>query len=511
MAKIGIDFGTTNSSLVAYDKESGIFEFLGAFGGTGKEKPIPSVVWYHDKDITVGKEAKENFNTFCDMPGHHIETSVKLKLGSEKKISVLGEPKEPYEIAAKILKHLKDTAEETAGKQNSRIDLRHAVFTVPINFTGKHRADLRKAAKNAGFDVNTFIHEPYAALVGYIYSGNKSLDEINNTSVLVFDWGGGTLDITAVRSYDNHLFELGTGALEGIAGDKFDEELVNLVMERTLKKYAGIIDAEDIKQAFADKKDLLLSTAEACKINLSSKPEVSFRVEYMLNESSGKTHHLIETIKRADFNACIEHHIKAAVDCINETLKAAELSHNEVAFVLMTGGSSNIPAVKDALTDIFGANVKWPKYPEFVIAQGAAVITEMNWTPYLSKGIFVKLANDSAHEVYKKFKLLVREEMPPSDLDFNCTDSRDAEARLIIEEGSSMENSELKRLKTPERKTLCTLNIPVKHEFKGYPDKVSVSFELDNDIVLHVKGRGHFANVEQAASIHNICFGMEMK
>ena len=237
MAKIGIDFGTTNSSLVAFDKESGQFS---CFTSTGTpDKPTPSVVWYHDKHVIVGKTAKEKVNAFSNMPGHHIETSIKSKLGSGKKISVLGRLVQPYEIVADIIKHIKKTAEtEKADSRNTNYN--QAVVTIPINFNGKQREELRKAFNLAGISIDTFIHEPFAALIGFMHTDPEMKKTLTsrNSHVLVFDWGGGTLDITIVKIEQNRLWELSTSELTGIAGDKFDEELMNLFSNRFIEKHS---------------------------------------------------------------------------------------------------------------------------------------------------------------------------------------------------------------------------------------------------------------------------------
>ena len=172
MAQLGIDFGTTNSLFVAYDKKRNQFTYFNFSG----DRPIPtsSTVWYHDNSISIGSDARENINTFAGVEGHHFEKSIKLKLGNEYGVNVFGNNVQPYMIAAEILRHIKRVAVEDWAAVQAGVDVHRAIFTVPINFNGIQREALRKAAHEAGIEVTTFIHEPFAAVVGYYFTKGKN-------------------------------------------------------------------------------------------------------------------------------------------------------------------------------------------------------------------------------------------------------------------------------------------------------------------------------------------------
>ena len=182
MAKIGIDFGTTNSLIVAYNKENNKFYYFN-YDKYDVTKPIPtsSTVWFHDNSIIVGSDAKDNINTYSGIEGHHFEKSIKLKLGHSHGVNIFGDIKQPCSIAAEILRFIKKVAIYDWKAEKSGVDLNSAIFTVPINFNGIQRLSLRKAAQEAGIQVTTFIHEPFAAIIGYFFTkeiGNSTNDVI---------------------------------------------------------------------------------------------------------------------------------------------------------------------------------------------------------------------------------------------------------------------------------------------------------------------------------------------
>lgn len=188
MPNIGIDFGTTNSVIVAYNKKKNEFTYFNfARGRGGAPIPTSSTVWYHDNIVEVGKNARDNINKYGDVEGHHFERSIKLKLGSGQNLNIFGASVKPYVVAGTILNHLKQTAINDWHADKAGVDLSRAVFSVPINFNGEARRDLRKSANEAGIDVTTFIHEPFAAIVGHFftkYQAEKSEDIVQKLKTL---------------------------------------------------------------------------------------------------------------------------------------------------------------------------------------------------------------------------------------------------------------------------------------------------------------------------------------
>lgn len=161
-----------------------------------------------------GQEAKHNLKGFANVTGNAFVASVKRRLGQEHNYSILGERKQAWEIAADIFRFLKRQASD-----DYKEDVDNVVVTVPVYYDSKARSDLRKAANAAGMQIKTFIHEPFAAVIGFCHSTGANIEALNGSNVMVFDWGGGTLDITIARIKDGRVFEVATAGLKDIAGD----------------------------------------------------------------------------------------------------------------------------------------------------------------------------------------------------------------------------------------------------------------------------------------------------
>ena len=507
MTKIGIDFGTTNSCLVAYDKKSGKFEHFHEEGGV--PKPFPSVVWYHDNNITVGKKAKESINRLATDSGHCHVSSIKSKLGTGQEISILGTLRPPFVVAAEIIRYLKSNAIRKIA-ENAGVELHQAVFTVPVNFSGKKRMDLRRAAREAGIEVLTFIHEPFAAIIGYFFNNRAEVPIINydGKCFLVFDWGGGTLDITVAKSEGTRLFELSTSEMTGKAGDAFDGYLFHYCCARFIEKNRDKYDEEIIIAALERKRDILLAAAEKCKIELSTSETTIFdggEVNFSLRDGTFEYEEFVETVTREEFEKLIMSDIEAAIGKIDTAIRAAGINPEQISLVLPIGGSAQIPLVEKTLRDRFGYKVKTIANPDTVIAEGAAVVAEMNWRPFLSKNIMVELSDGSFWTTFERNTLLTGA-LPPKKETFTCVDFRDSEAKIILVEGVSS---------TSAKKVLGVLNVPTAKRGDLPPgvlcDDIEIYFEIDNDFVLTAKGHSKYRGHRTTLEIHEICFGIDMR
>jgi molecular chaperone DnaK len=182
---VGIDFGTTNS-VVAIASRSKPYPRIKAL--LSEDGPHPSVVWYQGGvEPRVGRIAKTNILGFSEAPGNFFVPSIKRDLGKGKSLTIFNTTYEAKQIASHIFRHLKNDARESHG-----IEFSEAVVTVPVNFDGRARRDLRSAANDAGIYIKKFVHEPFAAIVGYCFSekADRSLEDREGQKILVFDWGG---------------------------------------------------------------------------------------------------------------------------------------------------------------------------------------------------------------------------------------------------------------------------------------------------------------------------------
>ena len=507
MPSVGIDFGTTNSLIVAYDKRVNRFSYFNYDG----DIPVPtsSTVWYNDQNIIVGSEARENIFRYADIEGHHFERSIKAKLGSEYQANVFGKSMAPSAIASQILQYLKDVAINEYMADKAGVDLRRAVFTVPINFSGKARRDLRDAANKAGMEVTTFIHEPFAAIVGYYftqYEATAPLEELHKLDgqyVLTFDWGGGTLDITVTKFDNDKMMEFGTAELTGLAGDKFDELIATWAWKKYLDKVAHKYSADYLEKIRKRKWGRLLAIAEHCKIELSNEEETLFLLETIIPEEDVG---IDEIITREIFSKLISDIIDKACNKIDDAIKQSNINEINITKVLLTGGTCNIPAIQQKLKEKFGHRVEMVKNADLVIAQGAAVVAEYGWLPFLTKDIQVELSDNSYWALFEHNMPLATDKEAKASETFTCVDQRKGYAKIIISDGIGQQKDS----------TLAILNIPVLAS-KRFGDDISIEAVLDKDIILHIQANSKMVNDDKqdfterkSAEVYKLCFGLDI-
>lgn len=513
MAKVGIDFGTTNSVAVAYDSKKHQFTYFNYDDNEeGNPVPISSTIEFHDNDIIVGSKARERMSKYADVDGYQYERSIKSKIGTDENVYIFGEKKETYEIASIILRNLKRQAIDEAQALTAHIDMNTAVFTVPINFSGKARRTLRKSANAAGIEVLSFIHEPFAAVVGSIFTKEHTsqsdvmdiISEMNNENILVFDFGGGTLDITVVQITNGKMLELGTSELSGEAGDKFDELIARKVWNSFIDKYSEKYSLEKLEGIRKRKWNRMLAIAEQCKIELSDKNTTCFLLQAITNIGED----IREEITRNDFEELIVDTLTLANNKIDEALSTAKIHPEDINIAMLTGGTCEIPAIQKLLIDKFGGRVEKAKDSALVIAQGAAVIAEMGWLPFLTKDIRIVLSDDSYWAMFEEGTPIASEgRLAHNEEVFTCVDQRNKRAKVIVDEGYGQEIG----------KTLCVLNVPVLGDHR-FGDDIEVSGDIDNDIVLTVKAHSKMVNdyddsskysIEKVNEIYKLCFGLD--
>lgn len=516
MPHIGIDFGTTNSLMVAYNKETNEFMYFNYLG----EQPVPtsSTVWYHDNETVVGEKARANFNRYSDIEGHHFERSIKLKLGKGESVDIFGKKEKPSRVASDILRAIRKEATETY-QANKVADILQAVFTIPINFNGLARKALREAARNAGFEVKTFLHEPFASIIGHYFVNSQhhnlndiiqEINQLNGQYLLTFDWGGGTLDITVVNVANGKMLELGTAELSGVAGDKFDELIARYIWDRFCSKNGNKYKKEYLEKIRKEKWDRLIATAEQCKIRLSKDSQADFLIETIISEDNIG---IDETLTRTDFEGIISDSLDSACNKIDDAIREAGINKLDISCVLLTGGSCYIPVVQDRLKEKFGHRVETVKDAELLIAQGAAVISEMGWLPFLTKDIQIELSDNSYWAMFEKGMPIASGKQAKIEERFTCVDSRQGYAKIIVCEGRGQKKDS----------NLAIINIPVLNDFR-FGDDITVTGEIDSDIILRVTARSLMVHgygqakygkpdeeysERKTAEVHKMCFGLD--
>ena len=370
MAKIiGIDLGTTNS-VVAVMEGSSPKVLINSSGS----RLTPSVVGFTDKgERLVGQIARHQqvtnpehtvFSIKRFMGRRHNEVSSEEKIVPYKitgdanelvKVDVRGKEYTPPEVSAMILQDLKKTAEDYLGEK-----ITHAVITVPAYFNDSQRQATKDAGKIAGLEVERIINEPTAAALAY------GLEKKKNEKVAIFDFGGGTFDISILDIGDNVFEVLSTNGDTHLGGDDLDAILITYLADE-FKKTEGI-DLRSDPMAHQRLKE----AAEKAKCELSTQVESTVNLPFITADASGPKHLQI-TITRSKFESLAESVFERLKEPCRKALADAKLNASDIAEVLLVGGSTRIPKVQEIVKDVFGKEPNKSLNPDEVVALGAAI------------------------------------------------------------------------------------------------------------------------------------------
>ena len=343
---IGIDLGTTNSCVSVL--EAGEAKVIpNPEGG----RTTPSVVAFKNGERIVGDAAKRQMVTNKD-----TISSIKRLMGSDKKVEAAGKEYTPEEISAMILSYLKDYAEAYLGEKVTK-----AVITVPAYFNDAQRQATKNAGKIAGLEVERIINEPTAAALAY------GLDKQDKTqTVLVYDLGGGTFDVSILELGDGVFEVKATAGNNKLGGDDFDERIVEYLLEQ-FKKENGIDLSKD-KMAMQRLKD----AAEKAKKDLSGVTTTQISLPFISQGEDGPLH-LETSLTRAKFESLISDLVESTLEPVRKALKDAKLTAKDLDKVILVGGSTRIPCVQELIKKELGKEPHKGVNPDEVVAMGAAI------------------------------------------------------------------------------------------------------------------------------------------
>lgn len=350
----GIDFGTTNSALCYYSAAANDKIFIGEDVKKGAKYPLPSIVALNKKSgkIIVGKEVKDKMRSLEN--DYHIVLSIKTILNDENKKWLVGDKEySTIDIATKILEALK----ENATNRYEGIDLSAAVFSVPVNFEASKKKCLYQAAKNAGIEIKKFVSEPTAAYMAH-YAELEHLSEI-----IVFDWGGGTLDISALKKEDGSVREIYTDNLYK-AGDYIDRRFSQLIYEKLVRE--NNLPERPFEELAPCDQDGLLAAAERLKIELSRKNSAKELIH--INEKN-----YFISARNDELCNVSASLIKEAIEKLSHVINNSEFKN--IGRILCVGGSCNLRLLREELEKKFGKDILlFPDTPEWDVADGACAI-----------------------------------------------------------------------------------------------------------------------------------------
>lgn len=343
---IGIDLGTTNSCVSVLE------------GGEPKVIPnpeggrtTPSVVAFKNGEKMVGETAKRQAIT-----NPNTISSVKRLMGTSKKVEAEGKKYTPEEISAMLLSYMKDYAEEYLGDKVTK-----AVITVPAYFNDAERQATKNAGKIAGLEVERIINEPTAAALAY---GLEKQD--NNQTILVYDLGGGTFDVSILELGEGVFEVISTSGNNKLGGDDFDQRIVDHLVE-TFKKENGIDLSKD-KMATQRLRD----AAEKAKKELSGVTTTQISLPFISQGDAGPLH-LDVNLTRAKFEDLIRDLAESTLTSVRNAMKDAKMSNSDIDKVILVGGSTRIPMIQELIKKELGKEPHKGVNPDEVVAMGAAI------------------------------------------------------------------------------------------------------------------------------------------
>ncbi len=474
MAKtIGIDLGTTNSVVAVM--EGGKPTVIANAEGS---RTTPSIVGFSKNgERLVGQLAKRQAILNPD----RTIISIKRHMGEDFKKNIDGKDYTPQEISAMILRKLADDASNYLGEK-----VTSAVITVPAYFNDAQRQATKDAGKIAGLDVLRIVNEPTAAALAY------GLEKEKTEKVLVFDLGGGTFDVSILEIGDGVHEVLSTSGDTHLGGDDFDQKVMDWLAEE-FKKTEGI-DLKTDKQAMQRLKE----AAEKAKCELSSVVETNINLPFITADANGPKH-LDMTLSRAKFEELSHDLLERCKKPVEQAIKDAGISKNEIDEVVLVGGSTRIPAVQALVKEYTGKEPNQSVNPDEVVAVGAAVqagvlagevkdIVLLDVTP-LTLGIET-LGGVMTPLVQRNTTIPVSKSQV-----FSTADDNQTAVDIHVLQGE--------RPMARDNKSLGMFRLDgIPPAMKGMP-QIEVTFDIDANGIVNVTAKDKATNKEQKITITN--------
>ena len=419
----GIDFGTTSSAVVNHliDVDGKIHKIN---YGDIEGRPIPSVVAIDREtgEVYTGEDAKYDRFTLSS----HCEyvASVKMFLDEEYwHRNIAGKEWTTVDVAAELFKSLKREVSEQGG------DLSQAVVAIPIDFSSQIREKLREAALKAGIEVRDFVSEPTAAF----YANYEVLS--GASTVAVFDWGGGTLDVSILAHESGQIRELATSGMS-VAGDNIDRKLAEKIHMKFCRKKEISIAFDDMP---AKSRDMLIDKAERAKRKLNDRYNPEEEVKVSINRY-GKLG-AVNTVVGADWlDEIIRPEVEAAVACLLQAIEESKVGRENIDAVLLVGGTSLLSLLRECLGKEFPIEkLVYPEESMWSAGEGAACLAEHKGTYYSNQRVGIKLADGSEYDFLQQ-----GDKIPGwhKEATFALADTR-KEIRLVITGSNDLHEQEI--------------------------------------------------------------------
>ena len=493
MNVVGFDFGTTNS-LISIIRGQRAISFL-----DDEQRPIPSVICYEGMQKILGRDAKERLAQAGLGVQGNIVRSPKMYLGRDS-VFVEGMERNPIEIVSDVVRHVLHQAQSGARDLG---EISGAVVTIPVDMEGYRRRALREAFRLAGLRIVQFVHEPLAALYGlFCDQGLASmLRRYDRKLVLVFDWGGGTLDLTLCRPIGDMVVQLLNDGTDEVGGDAFDEAIMNrliqnVVSERNLGETVDYLPGAKAR---------LMDRCERAKIDLSSRSNVVIYVgSFFRGVDEGEFDY---ALSQGELEQIVGPLLDKGFKRIERILADAGYAPEQVALCVATGGMSNMPAVKRRLHEWFGPErVQIPDGTATLISQGAAWIAADQVGLQLAKNVELVLARNSYLPLVKAGTSMPKEgEVQCETYHLYCTDPRDGVAKFQI---CTPKRAGTAVLPSEPRTHLEHVTIKVDGQARAFQERLELDVRINDDLILEAHARSLNRKDDDKREIHNLEFGL---
>ena len=500
MEVFGFDFGTTNSLISqVIGGQTVVFDQGG--------EPYPSVVCYEGDSVICGSEAKKRLATHEIGVIGNVVRSPKMLLNREY-VYVDGIPRRPRDMVADIVKHVV-TATEEDGRYKLERGISRAVVTIPVDMDGKQRRELREAFRQAGLVIEQFVHEPMAALYGYLRTKEDPENELRRLEghyLLVFDWGGGTLDLTLCQVQNGMLIQVRNDGTDELGGDVMDEAIRREVEKRAVEASGLEPDDVDIDPGAHLR---LLTRAEEAKIKLSTREQEPLYIPgYFRNDMSDPDIDILLT--RSDLEEIIGQKVRQGIKRAKALIESADLTTSDISLCLATGGVVNMPAIKSGLYEMFGATrVEISERGFSIISEGAAWIAHDKARLRLAKNIEVHVARNAYFPVIGAgYEMPTAGDVSEAErLTLYCIDPRDGVGKINLlsptSHGRQVQPND-------SRQPLASLNVKVEPSMEKLFERIMLDLEVDDNLILHATAKSAIKGKSDYRPIHKLEFGLDI-
>lgn len=440
----GIDFGTTNSATVAIIPQQGWSKCI-KFGDEFNN-PIPSLIAIDKEsgEIFFGRKAWEKRNELSSTC--EVISSIKSYLDTDKTWTINDKLWTPEDVVSYVFKKLKEEV-----KKSHNLNMDEAVVSIPVGFSSTKRKVLRKAAHKAGIYIKSFVSESTSV----IFKNYDFLSHYRN--IAIFDWGGGTLDVSIIKNIEGKIYELETKGIK-LGGDDIDLKIAIWAHQQIMKMKDGLLRFEDMDPKFQDN---LIVRAERAKRNLNEDEDTIISIPRY-----GEYGAVRIKIDKNTLGSLIKPEIDMALNCLEGAVKSARISLKEIDCIVMVGGSSNLETLQNEIQNRWSEyiDIIYPDESDWNVAEGASLLNINTGKVKINQNLGIILSDNTFYPLMHKDDSV--ENLVERHVFGIVTD--DTEARFIFSDGV---------------KNLGYQNVPV---YGFFQEQIQCETKIDEDLVCNI-------------------------